>query len=116
MYRYMVKTFREPSKQDLRENPNLTAKQGVTLKIFQSPENLYAWKPDKTKRFLESKLVEGMFINPKYDLKRTEKVAVYNSEGKVFDGKVRLPKNAVELSGELDQKKYVENLFSSLSS
>jgi hypothetical protein len=50
-----------------------------------------------------------MFINPKYNLRRKEEVTVYNSEGEVFNGKVKLPRKAAELCKELDSKRYIEN-------
>ncbi|MFB6143816.1 MAG: hypothetical protein ABEJ98_00755 [Candidatus Nanohaloarchaea archaeon] len=109
MFRYMVKTFKPPPKQDLEKHSNLTSEHNITLTIFNFQQNLYPWNKEKARDLIEEQLKKGMYINPKYDLKRKENVRVFHSDGKVFEEKVLLPKKAVTLSKKLEEKRYVES-------
>jgi hypothetical protein len=110
VFRYIVKTWKPPSKQDLKQHPNLTSEHGITLTIFEFEQNLFPWDKRRIRDLVEDQLKNGLYVNPKYSLKRKERVKVYHSKGLVFEDKVKLPKKAVRLSKSLEEKRYVTDL------
>lgn len=85
----------------LDENPNLTDKVTLPILEFDTFKDLRYATDSQIKKFVENRLKEKSTVNTKYEFNDFEDVKVvqsYDLKNPVFEGKVSIPENVVNVS------------------